>query len=40
MLQDLTEMGFAEPEARVALVQAHGDLKEAVKALVRGECAM
>lgn len=37
VLDDLQEMGFLEDAAKQALKDFHGDLKEAVKALVKGE---
>jgi len=37
LLRDLQDMGFEEPEAKVALKQANGEMKDAVKALVAAE---
>jgi len=37
LLRDLQDMGFEEPEAKAALQQASGEVKEAVKALVAAE---
>jgi len=37
LLRDLQDMGFEEPEAKAALKQANGEMKDAVKALVAAQ---